>query len=109
MCAHDTQLTMSDANVCMSCGDLLPRDDGQSVRVDLPASPASYTHHDHVVRATFTKLRSGRWGLKVAGKQHPGTAVLVTKKSGRTTYMTTGRVVWDGTAQGADYTITEIA
>lgn len=48
--------------------------------------------------ATFTKLRSGEWGLRVPLAMRPaeGLAVSVAKKSGATSTETIGRVLWTG-------------
>ena len=44
--------------------------------------------------ATYTKLKSGDWGIKLAGKATPGQRINVTKKSGETKAETVGSVVW---------------
>lgn len=47
---------------------------------------------------TFTKLRTGDWGLRVTGRGDvaPGDTVAVTKRSGQTELKTVGRVIWRG-------------
>lgn len=46
--------------------------------------------------ATFTKLRSGEWGVKVQGTAKAGQQVTVTKKGGDTKQVTIAKVVWSG-------------
>lgn len=47
--------------------------------------------------ATFTKLRSGAWGLRVTGgAASPGAFLAVTKRDGTTQQVTVGEVVWQG-------------
>jgi hypothetical protein len=46
--------------------------------------------------ATYTKLQSGEWGIRVTGSVTPGAKVVVTKKSGETKEETVGKVVWAG-------------
>jgi hypothetical protein len=43
---------------------------------------------------TYSKLRDGSWGVRVAGPAKAGAAVTVTKKSGETKTETIGRVLW---------------
>ena len=46
---------------------------------------------------TYTKLRSGDWGVKgPSGTVREGATVTVTKKSGESRQETVGRVVWIG-------------
>lgn len=44
--------------------------------------------------ATYTKLRSGAWGLRVPGTVAPGDTIAVTTRAGKTELRTVGRVVW---------------
>lgn len=46
--------------------------------------------------ATYTKLRSGDWGIRVEGEIHAGNSILVEKKSGETKTETVNRVIWSG-------------
>lgn len=46
--------------------------------------------------ATWTKLRSGEWGVKVQGSARKGQSITVQKKSGETSTVTVEKVVWSG-------------
>lgn len=46
--------------------------------------------------ATFAKLNSGAWGIRVQGPVAVGDRVLVTKKNNTTSLQTVVRVVWTG-------------
>jgi hypothetical protein len=46
--------------------------------------------------ATFTKLRSGDWGIRATFDVAPGAPVTVARKDGTTTVVTVGRVIWKG-------------
>ena len=46
--------------------------------------------------ATYTKLRSGEWGIRVRGEVRRGDKVTVVKKSGETKMETVAAVVWRG-------------
>lgn len=46
--------------------------------------------------ASYTKLKSGDWGVRVQGKVAEGDVVTVTKKSGETKRETISKVVWSG-------------
>lgn len=46
--------------------------------------------------ATYTKLKSGNWGIRVVGSVRDGQSITVTKKSGETKTETVSRVVWSG-------------
>lgn len=46
--------------------------------------------------ATYTKLRDGSWGIRVAGTATPGQSVTVTKKSGETKTEVVGKVMCSG-------------
>ena len=51
------------------------------------------------MQATYTKLNSGDWGIRVAGASvAPGATVTVAKKSGETKTETIGAVLWTGNA-----------
>lgn len=43
---------------------------------------------------TYTKLNSGDWGIRVAGKATSGQRVIVTKKSGESKTETVSKVLW---------------
>jgi hypothetical protein len=46
---------------------------------------------------TYTKLRSGSWGVRIVGSTPtPGTAVNVSKKDGTVKQETIAKVVWSG-------------
>lgn len=48
---------------------------------------------------TYTKLKSGEWGVRIDGRATPGATVTVTKKSGENKTERIGRVLWtDGKA-----------
>jgi hypothetical protein len=46
--------------------------------------------------ATWTKLRSGDWGLRIAGTVRKGEAVMAIRKDGRTEQVAVDRIVWSG-------------
>jgi len=46
--------------------------------------------------ATYTKLRSGDWGIRVQGSVEAGAVLTVTKKSGEAKAETVAKVVWSG-------------
>lgn len=46
--------------------------------------------------ATFSKLKSGEWGIKVEGSVSAGQSLTVTKKSGQAQTVTVKAVVWSG-------------
>ncbi len=65
------------------------------------------------MNATFTKLKSGEWGIRVVGTAKAGQTVTVTKKDGTSESKTVGKVIWTGNgvslctvaqAQTASYT-----
>ena len=45
---------------------------------------------------TYTKLKSGEWGIRVQGSARVGERVTVTKKSGESKMETIGKVIWSG-------------
>jgi len=45
---------------------------------------------------TYTKLKSGEWGVRMAGTPKVGARVSVSKKDGSTKTETIARVVWSG-------------
>jgi hypothetical protein len=45
---------------------------------------------------TYTKLKSGEWGLRVQGSVESGRRVTVTKKSGESKTEIVGKVIWSG-------------
>ncbi len=47
--------------------------------------------------ATYTKLKSGDWGIRVEGsKPSEGSTITVTKKSGESKTETIAKVIWSG-------------
>lgn len=46
--------------------------------------------------ATYTKLKSGEWGVRVEGSVKVGQSITVRKKSGETKTETVAKVVWTG-------------
>ena len=46
--------------------------------------------------ATYTKLKSGEWGVRVNGSIRTGDKVTVVKKSGASKVETVARVLWTG-------------
>lgn len=47
-------------------------------------------------QATFTKLKSGDWGLRIQGNASSGQSVQVKRKDGTSESKTVGKVVWSG-------------
>lgn len=45
---------------------------------------------------TYTKLRSGEWGVRVDGKASAGTSVTIVKRDGGTKTEIIARVLWTG-------------
>lgn len=53
------------------------------------------TQRENIVPNTYTKLKSGEWGVRVVGgKPAEGSAVRVTKKDGGTKTEVVAKVVW---------------
>ena len=48
------------------------------------------------MQATYTKLRSGDWGIRVQGTVKTGDIVNVAKKSGESKAETVAKVLWTG-------------
>lgn len=48
------------------------------------------------VEGTYTKLRSGDWGIRVQGIPQPGQQVLVRRKDGKAKWERVDRVLWKG-------------
>lgn len=46
--------------------------------------------------ATYTKLKSGNWGVRIEGAAQAGQTITVTKRDGSTKSETIERVVWSG-------------
>jgi hypothetical protein len=46
--------------------------------------------------ATFTKLKSGDWGLRIQGDAASGQSVQVKRKDGTSESKTVGKVLWSG-------------
>lgn len=49
------------------------------------------------MKATFTKLKTGEWGVRVEGTPTVGQEISVTKKSGEVSTVLVSKVVWEGT------------
>jgi hypothetical protein len=49
-----------------------------------------------IATATFTKLKDGSWGLRVAGEVAAGDEVTVSKRDGSSETKSVGRVLWTG-------------
>lgn len=47
-------------------------------------------------KATYSKLKSGDWGVRVEGLVRPGAAISVAKKDGATKTETIANVLWTG-------------
>lgn len=45
---------------------------------------------------TFTKLRTGNWGVKLPGRARAGQEVMVQTRAGEQKRVVVGRVVWSG-------------
>lgn len=50
------------------------------------------------MKATFTKLLKGDWGVRIEGAEHhrPGQTVTVTRRDGSTARVRLGRRIWEG-------------
>ncbi len=48
------------------------------------------------MQATYTKLKSGQWGIRVAGQATKGQQVTVSTKAGARKIETVSAVVWSG-------------
>jgi hypothetical protein len=48
------------------------------------------------MKATYTKLRSGEWGIRVEGNPKIGQTLTVIKKSGESRNETIAKIVWSG-------------
>jgi hypothetical protein len=46
--------------------------------------------------ATYTKLKSGTWGIRVLSAAKPSGSIAVRKASGETKMVTIDRVIWSG-------------
>lgn len=46
--------------------------------------------------ASYSKLKSGEWGVRVQGTAKPGANCLVTLKNGKTKTETLDRLIWEG-------------
>jgi hypothetical protein len=51
---------------------------------------------ENEMSATYTKLKSGEWGVRVEGAVKEGQSVTVRKKNGETKTETVKKVVWSG-------------
>lgn len=61
------------------------------------------------MKATFARLRSGEWGVRiVGGHAEDGDAVTVEKKDGTTSQVTLGACVWSGEFDGEAVSLFEI-
>lgn len=54
---------------------------------------------------TYTKLKSGFWGIRVVGKTTAGEEVTVTKRNGEAKVEIVGRVLWSGEDKYGEGTI----
>lgn len=54
---------------------------------------------------TYTKLQSGEWGVRAAGKVASGASVIVNKKDGSTKTETVEKVLWTGKDKRTSETI----
>ena len=61
-----------------------------------PASEKPAESSGKPASATFTKLRSGDWGLRVTGTVKAGDRVQTTTKAGKKEMKTVGKVMWIG-------------
>jgi hypothetical protein len=52
--------------------------------------------HLVVARATWTKLKSGDWGVRLEGLGKPGQSVQVEKKAGGSSTVALDRLIWKG-------------
>lgn len=48
------------------------------------------------LKATYTKLKTGDWGIRIQGKAQPGDRVIATRASGQSQTLTVGEIVWQG-------------
>lgn len=60
-------------------------------------------------QATFTKLKSGAWGVRVLGTHHPGAEVAVRKRDGSVQTVTLDRQLWQGEGGVSLWTIVSTA
>jgi hypothetical protein len=58
--------------------------------------------------ATFTKLKSGDWGLRIQGDVKSGDRVLAKRQSGQAQVLTVGEIVWRGQDHGSFITVSTI-
>lgn len=49
-----------------------------------------------MANASYTKLRSGEWGVRVQGNAKAGETITVAKKSGETKSERIAKIVWSG-------------
>ena len=73
--------------------------------------PPPPQHHDRGGRpaeASYTRLRSGDWGLRIIGDVEPGDRVLATRQSGQSQLLTVGEVVFKGQDRGTFVTVSTI-
>lgn len=61
------------------------------------------------MKASYTKLKSGAWGVRVLGTVQQGQSVTVTKKDGGTKEETVKTVIWSGQKEGQTITLCAIA
>jgi len=52
-----------------------------------------------VPAATYTKMRNGAWGVRVAGVATVGQSIVISKRDGSSKAETVGVVLWTGIAQ----------
>lgn len=63
------------------------------------------------LKATFTKLKNGDWGLRILGEASTGDRVVATRASGQSQTLTVGGIIWKGRDRdtGQLITVAEIA
>jgi hypothetical protein len=55
------------------------------------------TNSTSTITATYTRLRSGEWGIRIVGGQpQPGAVVAVGRRDGTVVHETIGRILWTG-------------
>lgn len=59
-------------------------------------------------QATFQKLKTGDWGLRIKGRAEPGDQVVAVRQSGQRQTLTVGEVVWRGMDFGQPITVATI-
>ena len=76
-------------NVCRECLTLIRIGPTPRQPKEVPKMP--------LMKATWTKLRSGDFGIRIIGmKPTPGFSLSVTSKAGKTKLVTVAEVIWSG-------------